>query len=123
MKYLTFKCYYKNVYAAISDGKKLLYYKSNKLESHSYKEQNRKVVSNLAKECLDYLRLNGINRISINIIDHNVNIRDAFIDEIINSEVEILCIKDMTPIPHNACRIHETQDKKLNFKRVTVVRK
>lgn len=103
MKYnVIMQCSYKLVNVSITDGKESLYDNESKLELSSHKEHNRQIVSCLAKECIDFLHFYGIDKVDIIVRGTQADVRDTFINEFMNSEVvELMLIKDVTPIPHN----------------------
>lgn len=115
MNNIIISCSWKIVFVAVSDGEKLLYSSSSKLEFSSHKEQNRQIASDLAKECLDYLKSNNVTRVSITVKGPQADVRTAFIDEFMNSEIELMYISDITPIPHNACMDRISKMKKLTI--------
>lgn len=120
MNHVIINCSWQSVFTAVSDGKIFLYSSSSELELSPKKEQNRQIASNLAKECLDYLKFNNITRISLITKGHHADVMNAFIDEFVNSEIELMYITDITPIPHNGCRIPRTRDRMSKVKKHTI---
>lgn len=120
MNHVIINCSWRSVFTAVSDGKIFLYSSSSELELSPNKEQNRQIASNLAKECLDCLKFNNITRVFMIAKGYHADVMNAFIDEFMNSEIELMYIRDITPIPHNGCRIPITRDRTLKVKKLTI---
>lgn len=111
MNRVIIKCSYEDVFAAVSIGIDFPYHSISELEIPSHKEQNRQIASKLAKECIDCLKSNNVTKVSMIVKGEQADVMNTFIDEFMNSEIKLMYIKDITPIPHNDCRIPRTRDR------------
>lgn len=120
MNYVMINCSWQTVFVTVSEEEKLLYYSSSKLEDSYHKEQNIKIASNLAKECLDYLKFNNLTRVPIIVNGPQADVIKAFIDEFMNNEIELMYIKNITPISHDGCITPGTRDRVSKVKKLTI---